>query len=67
MGGGGGQGITYSECISVASVIQDAMRMRRIILLSVISPAVPYFSTLSHKQRDFLIYIYIYIYIFPQS
>ena len=49
------KGITYSECISVALVIEHAMRMRRIILLSVTSPAVPYFSTLSDKRHDFLI------------
>jgi len=44
---------TYSECVYVASVIQHAMRMRRIILSSLARPAVQYFSTLSHKRRDF--------------
>ena len=33
---------------------QHAMRMRRITLSSVASLALPYSSTLPHKQRDFL-------------
>jgi hypothetical protein len=45
--------ITYSEYVFVALVIQHAMRIRRIILSSVACPVLHYFSTLSHKQRDF--------------
>ena len=45
--------ITYFECVSVALVIQNAMRMRRIILLSVACPDRPHFSTLPHKRHDF--------------
>ena len=37
----------------VALVIQQAKRMRLIILLSLASLAPPYFSTLSHKRHDF--------------
>ena len=47
--------ITYSKCVCVCSlIIQDAMRMLRIILISVARlVAVPYFSTLSHKWDVF--------------
>ena len=45
--------ITYSECVSVALIIQNANRMGRIILSSVASLAVPHFSTVSHKRRDY--------------
>jgi hypothetical protein len=44
---------TNSECVSVALVIQHAMRMRCIILPSVACPALKHFSTLSHKRHDF--------------
>ena len=44
--------ITYSECVFVALVIQHAIRMRKIILSSAASLAVPYFPTLSHKLHD---------------
>jgi hypothetical protein len=46
--------VTYSECVSVALVIQHAMRMRRIIVLSVACPTRQHFSALSHKRHDFL-------------
>jgi hypothetical protein len=42
--------ITYSECVSVALVIQHAVCMYRITLPSVACLAVPYISTLSHKR-----------------
>jgi hypothetical protein len=45
--------ITYSECVSVALVIQHAKRMRSIILSSVACLALLYVSTLSHKRHDF--------------
>jgi len=45
--------ITHSECASVALVIQHAMRMCRVILSFLACPAIPYFSTLSHKRQYF--------------
>ena len=40
------------ECVFVALVIQHAMLMRLIILLSVVCLAVLYFSALYHKWQD---------------
>ena len=45
--------ITYSECIFVALVIMHSMCMLYIVLSSVASPVVPYFSTLSHERHGF--------------
>jgi hypothetical protein len=45
--------ITYSECVSVASSIQHAKRIRRIVLSSVASLAVQNLSILSHRRNDF--------------
>jgi hypothetical protein len=45
--------ITYSECVSLASVTQHAMRMPRINLSSVAYLALQYFSTLPRKRHDF--------------
>jgi len=43
--------ITYSECVSVALVIQHAMRVRRIMLSSLTFPALPYVPTVK-KQHE---------------
>jgi len=49
--------ITYSECVSVDLFTHYAMRMRRIILLSVVCLAVPYFSLLSRRlSGDFFFF-----------
>ena len=44
---------TYYECVFVTSVMQRAMRMRRVILSSMECMTVSYFSSLSHKRYDF--------------
>ena len=43
----------YDTRMSVASVIQQAKRMRLITLSSVVSPALQNFYTLSHESHDF--------------
>jgi hypothetical protein len=45
--------ITYSDCVSVALVIQHGKRMRRVILSSLACLVVPYFSTLSQNGTIF--------------
>ena len=50
---GKGISIKYSECVSVALVIYQAMRMLLVILSSVACLVLPYFSSSSHKQHDF--------------
>jgi len=45
--------LTYSECVSVAFVIQHAMRMHHIVLFSVAFPSLSNVCTLSHKGQDF--------------
>jgi hypothetical protein len=45
--------VTYSACVSVALFVQHALRMRRMILASLASLAVQYFSILPHKRHDF--------------
>jgi len=45
--------IAYSLGVSAALVVQHAMRLRRLILSSVTSVVLYYFSTLSHKGTTF--------------
>jgi hypothetical protein len=45
--------ITYSECVSVAFLVQHAIRMRCVILLSVACLDLPHFFSLFNKQHDF--------------
>jgi len=47
------QWVLHTLSVSVVLVVQHAKCMCHIILLSVACPAVPYFSTLFHKQNDF--------------
>jgi len=45
--------VKYSERVFVALGIEHVMRMRRIVLSSVVCPPLSYFSTLSDKRHDF--------------
>jgi len=50
---GKAKSITYSECVSIALVIQRAKRMLRTVLSPAVCLAVPYFATLSPNRHDF--------------
>jgi hypothetical protein len=52
--GGKAISITYSDCVYVASIIQRAKRMGRIVLSSVACAVLPYFTTLFNKTYDYL-------------
>jgi hypothetical protein len=45
--------IIYSECVSIALVMQPSKRLCCILMPSVACLAIPYFSTLFHKRNDF--------------
>ena len=45
--------VTYSECVSVALIIQHAKRMPHITVSSVACLALQYFHKSSHTDRDF--------------
>jgi len=45
--------ITYSESVFIALIVQNAMRMRRVVLSSVAHPAVQHSSALLHKRHDY--------------
>ena len=46
--------VCVRACVHVALLIQHATRMRHVMASSVTPQVPPYFSTLSHKRRDFL-------------
>ena len=48
-----GKAITIIHFERVCGLIYPAMRLRLIVLSSVICPNVPYFSTSSHKRQHF--------------
>ena len=56
--------VTYSEYVSVASPVQYAMHMQRIILSYVAYMALTHFSALPHKPHDFRIKLFNIGYVF---